>query len=178
MSWHCTCSIAWHLVGLLHGYGKCRTVAAWQEKENPQRQKRKKKKMASVRSIAVTFGSSWQHCQSLVFLPRPIRERHLFYYQQRKRSPPSTKSLVFLWRRRRLSGGKQSGGNTEEKVLARSDPMFGGRCARRGRSLSLKLDKICALDVLRSLIYHSCLPFSLADPEVCLCPVRPKGLGQ
>lgn len=95
-----------------------------------------------------------------------------------ERSPPSTKSLVFLWRRRRLSGGKQSGGNTEEKVLARSDPMFGGRCARRGRSLSLKLDKICALDVLRSLIYHSCLPFSLADPEVCLCSARPKGLGQ
>lgn len=44
MSWHCTCSIAWHLVGLLHGYGKCRTVAAWQEKENQKGKKEKRKK--------------------------------------------------------------------------------------------------------------------------------------
>lgn len=147
-------------------------------KKKTHKGKKEKRKKWPLCVPLLSLLARHDNTQSLVFLPRPIRERHLFYYQQRKRSPPSTKSLVFLWRRRRLSGGKQSGGNTEEKVLARSDPMFGGRCARRGRSLSLKLDKICALDVLRSLIYHSCLPFSLADPEVCLCSARPKGLGQ
>lgn len=54
----------------------------------------------------------------------------------------------------RLRGENRAEETQEEKVLARSDPLFAeGDALPEARSLSPGPSKICALDVLRTLIY-------------------------
>ena len=92
-------------------------ISAWQEKGN-----RRVEKTSSSRSTAVTSGLSWQRCLSLVFLSRPRQGKALLLSTAKERVRPP-QDLSFYGDGRRLRG-KQSGGNAEEKVLARSDPLF------------------------------------------------------
>lgn len=98
MSWHCTCmalaSLAWHLVGLLHGYGKCRTVAVWQEKENPQRQKTTKKRPLCVPLLSLLARHDNTVSPSFFFLD-PSRKGTCFIINSEREVRPPLKVLSF-----------------------------------------------------------------------------------